>query len=103
MRAVLPLKPKAGTPSGTGPPFLDRDERSGEHTTMRDVKADSPAVKAICVRRPEVWLLKIRCPYCAQTHTHGGGSGARPYGGHRVAHCQNPPPACQGYEIQVGS
>ncbi len=25
------------------------------------------------LREPVIWLLKVRCPYCARTHIHGGG------------------------------
>ena len=37
--------------------------------------------------RDGAWLLNVRCPFCAKLHTHGGGNGDAPYGGHRVAHC----------------
>lgn len=33
------------------------------------------------------WVIQIRCPYCQETHTHGGGRGIQPYGGHRIGHC----------------
>ena len=50
---------------------------------------DDPIVFATARRVREVWILKLTCPHCGKTHTHGGGSGPVPYGGHRVAHCHN--------------
>ena len=34
-----------------------------------------------------VWTLAVQCPFCGQTHKHGGGDGATPLFGHRAAHC----------------
>ena len=35
----------------------------------------------------QVWSLRIKCPWCNKWHTHGGGSGPEPQGGHRLGHC----------------
>jgi len=48
-----------------------------------------PTVEADVNYRPGVWTLKIVCPYCGATHTHGGGTGNKPEGGHRASHCVN--------------
>jgi hypothetical protein len=35
-----------------------------------------------------IWSLHVtECPFCGREHWHGGGSGARPSAGPRVAHC----------------
>lgn len=55
--------------------------------------ADPPTVPATATLLRDgsqrQWLLKITCPFCGKTHTHGGGDGETPAGyyGHRVAHC----------------
>ncbi len=35
----------------------------------------APVVRLDSARglRATVWLLEVRCPYCAKVHTHGGG------------------------------
>lgn len=60
-----------------------------------------PIVIATNVRRGrECWILKITCPHCGKTHTHGGGDGPAPHGGHYVAHCLSLPR--RGYFIDLG-
>jgi hypothetical protein len=42
------------------------------------------------LREPVIWLLKVRCPYCARTHVHGGGidrTRVADFLGDRVSHC----------------
>ena len=42
------------------------------------------------LREPVIWLLKVRCPYCARTHIHGGGidrTRVADFLGGRVSHC----------------
>jgi hypothetical protein len=34
-----------------------------------------------------VWTLEVVCPICGEKHFHGGGNGAEPDLGYRVAHC----------------
>lgn len=38
-------------------------------------------------RYPRCWDIAVRCPHCGRTHHHGGGDGAVPFLGARVAHC----------------
>jgi hypothetical protein len=43
-------------------------------------------------RRGTIWLLQVRCPYCAKVHTHGGGTSrtrVKSYLGPRVSHCSS--------------
>ena len=45
-------------------------------------------VEAIATREGRQWFWRIpKCPFCGKTHTHGGGSGPEPDGGHRASHC----------------
>ena len=60
-----------------------------------------PAAPAAACRVRGVWILKLTCPYCGKTHTHGGGDGPVPDGGHREAHCLKPPR--RGYIIEVAA
>ncbi len=34
-----------------------------------------------------LWILKGKCPWCGEIHTHGGGYGDIPSLGHRQGHC----------------
>ena len=52
----------------------------------------APVVRLHSARalRETVWLLKVRCPYCARTHVHGGGidrTRVADFLGDRVSHC----------------
>jgi hypothetical protein len=42
----------------------------------------------------------LTCPHCGEKHTHGGGDGPVPQGGHRVAHCRNSTGG-KGYIIEL--
>ena len=49
-----------------------------------------------------VWLLEVRCPYCARTHVHGGGidrTQVADFLGHRVSHCGRTDPDGVGYTL----
>ena len=39
--------------------------------------------------RDGVWDLRTVCPHCGRLHTHGGGDGLAPVGGHRKALCDS--------------
>ena len=60
---------------------------------------NTPTVTATARLVRGVWLLKLVCPHCGKTHIHGGGGGPMPFGGHRVAHCEEPPNG--GYFIEL--
>jgi len=50
---------------------------------------DCPKVKVEVVPCRGINLLKINCPYCGKTHTHGGGHTyeSKLRLGHRTSHC----------------
>jgi len=45
---------------------------------------------------PHAVLIRVRCPYCGKTHTHGSPEPAGRDYGHRVSHCTSDSP---GYII----
>jgi hypothetical protein len=61
----------------------------------------NPIVIATARRGRECWLLELTCPHCGEKHTHGGGDGPVPQGGHRVAHCRNSTGKGKGYFIEL--
>lgn len=49
-----------------------------------------PNVKAEIIPDGEIYSLKVKCPFCNETHTHGGGpidGDPKRYLGDRVSHC----------------
>lgn len=51
------------------------------------------------------WVV-TRCPYCSREHAHGGGRRGEKNPddllGHRVEHCDRPPPGARGYFLVKG-
>jgi hypothetical protein len=69
------------------------------HFTTRPRIDGDPIVFATSRRVRGVWIIKLTCPHCGEKHTHGGGGGLVPHGGHRVAHCRNS--TGKGYFIKL--
>jgi hypothetical protein len=57
-------------------------------SAQRHAHLITPTVTATPRRGRDGWVLKLTCPHCGETHTHGGGDGPVARGGHRVAHCR---------------
>jgi hypothetical protein len=57
---------------------------------MQKPEVDTPTVSCVPTRtRDGTWWLEFHCPHCRARHMHGGGTGAEPIAGHRVAHCRD--------------
>lgn len=64
----------------------------------------APAVKAhASLLADGVWSLRITCPFCGESHAHGGSNGPRPMGGHRLGHCLFADTPGYWLEIEEGS
>jgi hypothetical protein len=68
---------------------------------MADTQKIIPPAFAIAKKVNGQWELMVKCPYCGQQHTHGGGNGEKPDGGHRNAHCVKKTKDNLGYTISI--
>lgn len=84
--AAALIRPPVGYRSGTynhrAAPFVRLSE--AEITGAMPVGV----IEVVYREQNGTWRFKSRCPYCGDTHMHGGGTGPVPFFGHRAADCE---------------
>lgn len=67
---------------------FSRLDRHTRHHGKFVFTGPAPAVKALAILCADgTWSLHVLCPFCGETHNHGGSNGLAPMGGHRLSHC----------------
>lgn len=83
---------------------FSRLDRHTQHHGKFVFTGPAPAAKALATLCADgTWSLHVLCPFCGETHNHGGLNGFNPMGGHRLSHCMFADTPGYWLEIEEGT